>query len=84
MIKSHQATHPLDVLDARQQTARASASGIPPGSILTLEPWRGLARDPACLVRGLVQRILALAPGTWLFFAVFAPARRALLDVLAA
>ena len=69
------ATHPFDVVDARQQTARTSSAAAPPPSFFALETWASLARDPGALVRGLLPRVCALAPGTWLFFAVFRPVR---------
>ena len=75
------ATHPFDVVDARQQTARTSSSAAPPPSFFALETWASLARDPGALVRGLLPRVCALAPGTWLFFAVFRPVRDMLMSV---
>ena len=72
-------THPFDVVDARQQTARISSSDAPPPSFFARETWASLARDPGALVRGLLPRVGALAPGTWLFFTVFRPVRDALL-----
>ena len=75
------ATHPFDVVDARQQTARTSSSAAPPPSFFALETWAALARDPGALVRGLLPRVGALAPGTWLFFAVFRPVRAMLMSV---
>ena len=75
------ATHPFDVVDARQQTARTSSAAAPPPSFFALETWASLARDPGALVRGLLPRVGALAPGTWLFFAVFRPVRDMLMSV---
>ena len=75
------ATHPFDVVDARQQTARTSSAAAPPPSFFALETWAALARDPGALVRGLLPRVCALAPGTWLFFAVFRPVRDMLMSV---
>ena len=73
------ATHPIDVVDARQQTARLSAAQPPPPPLLSRATARGLARDPGALLRGLAPRVLSIAPSTYLFFAVFGPVSQAAL-----
>ncbi|KAH8056249.1 alpha-ketoglutarate transmembrane transporter [Aureococcus anophagefferens] len=73
------ATHPIDVVDARQQTARLSAAQPPPPPLLSRATARGLARDPGALLRGLAPRVLSIAPSTYLFFAVFGPVSQAVL-----
>ena len=66
------ATHP-PMWWMRASRRRGRPSAAPPPLILPLEA--ALARDPGALIRGLVPRVCALAPGTWLFFAVFRPVR---------
>ena len=74
------ATHPIDVVDARQQTARLTAGDPAPPGLLSRKTRLALLADPGCLVRGLAPRVASIAPSTWLFFRVFAPVRDAALS----
>ena len=67
------ATHPFDVVDARQQTARLRSGDPAPPRLLSRATLRGLSG--ATLLRSLGPRALALAPSTLLFFSVFEPVR---------
>ena len=67
------ATHPFDVVDARQQTARLRPGDPAPPRLLSRATLRGLSG--ATLLRSLGPRALALAPSTLLFFSVFEPVR---------
>ena len=73
------ATHPIDVVDARQQTSRLSADEEAPPPFFSKRTWTAVLADPSCLVRGLLPRVASIAPATFLFFSVFAPVRDAVL-----
>ncbi|KAJ8600921.1 hypothetical protein CTAYLR_005076 [Chrysophaeum taylorii] len=70
------ATHPLDLVTARVQTARLSSAQPPPTNMLrTLDD----ARTTNILFRGLTYRLFAFPPASALFFAIFHPTRTAVL-----
>lgn len=70
------ATHPLDIIKTRYQVSKEVGGRGGSVSSIALELWQ--REGVRALTRGLSARILTLAPGTAISWAVYEPIKRAL------